>query len=215
MIDLTILPLFLSAIAILLAVPGPDMLLIFSQSVSNSWRHGAACGLGIALAGVIQTLLVTFGLGHILETMPNVAFAIKLIGAIYLAWLGFGLVRNWARTQTSPTPNHRPTPRNVPVSRLITAGLVNNLLNPKALLFFSLFLPQFVNPTLGHSSLQLFTLGMLLTSLALLYNLLAAWIFARARARVVMSARFSRHSSGLLGLLFWGMAARLALSKTQ
>src|SRR5258708_5068060 len=97
MIDTTVLPVFLAAVATLLVVPGPDFVLISSQSVSRGARYGIACSLGIFLAGVLQTLLVAVGLGKIMEAWPVVATAVRLGGAGYLAYLGIGLLFSWRR----------------------------------------------------------------------------------------------------------------------
>ncbi|GAA6151614.1 hypothetical protein NBRC116587_10330 [Pseudoteredinibacter isoporae] len=95
--------------------------------------------VGIFVAGLLQTILVAFGLGKLMQAMPAVAWAIKAAGALYLAWLGLGLLKAWFRT--SKTATQSPISKTLSHRQLLYRGLLNNLLNPKALLFFSMFLP--------------------------------------------------------------------------
>ncbi|WP_413665272.1 LysE family translocator [Microbulbifer sp. CNSA002] len=88
MIDLSILPAFLIAAIVLAASPGPDLLLISAYSSARGFTAGVMISLGIFTAGIVQTALVALGLGHIMQTMPLVAMVVKLVGAVYLAWLG-------------------------------------------------------------------------------------------------------------------------------
>lgn len=212
-IDTSNLPLFLSAVAALLIVPGPDFFLITAQATSRGMKYGVACALGIGLAGILQTTLVALGLGKIMETWPVVATAIRLAGAVYLAVLGINLLKSWwHRRKTVGSPKVL-----VPIARstksIFLAGLANNLLNPKALLFFSVFVPQFVNPSLGSSSTQIATFGLLLTVTALLYNLAIAFVFAQFKRLDFGRGVVARNGEGLIGVLFLFLAGRLAASR--
>lgn len=136
--------------------------------------------------------------------------AIKVIGALYLAWLGVNLIKTWYANQTSPREA-------LPVSelkpmQLISKGLLNNLLNPKALLFFSLFLPQF---TTANSSLtgQILMLGTLLSLIAFAFNTLFSFGFSKIGAYLGNKLRLGKHIDGLLGVIFLGLAARLMTQK--
>jgi threonine/homoserine/homoserine lactone efflux protein len=102
-IETSNLPLFLSAVIALLLVPGPDFFLISTQATSRGIKHGIACALGIAFAGILQTALVAFGLGRLMEVWPFFATSLRLAGAMYLAFLGFCLLRNWWRNRGSRT----------------------------------------------------------------------------------------------------------------
>jgi threonine/homoserine/homoserine lactone efflux protein len=146
-----------------------------------------------------------------METWPLVASAVRLVGAAYMAWLGVQLIRGWfANKQTALST---PKPASASYSRLVLIGAANNLLNPKALLFFSFFLPQFVNPAMGKPSLQLFLLGLMLSVTAFVFNVLLALTASALRRFDLGAAPLQRHSGGLLGGLFMLLAARLALAK--
>ena len=210
MIDLAVLPLFFTAIFFLVISPGPDMVLITAYASTKGFRFGLLISLGVFVAGVIQTLLVAFGLGQLMQSIPSFAYAIKLVGALYLAWLGYKMLKSWFRNKQVPEARGKTV--KLSCFDLICKGLFSNLLNPKALIFFSLFLPQF---TTGSSELpmQILVLGMLLSCLALLGNICFALIFSKLGKVMGNKLKPGRHIDGLLGLIFVGLATRLAVSR--
>jgi threonine/homoserine/homoserine lactone efflux protein len=213
MIDTSVLPFFLAAVATLLIVPGPDFVLISTQSVSRGARYGMACALGVFLAGILQTCLVAAGLGKAMEAWPIVATAVRLGGAAYLAYLGIRLVISWRRRRAELADV---SPSNVQSARtLLAVGFANNLLNPKALLFFSVFIPQFVNPSLGSSEVQIAILGGMLSLLAFGYNVLLSLVFSSMHSFRIDLSSFRTHGDGILGVLFLLLATRLSLAKVN
>jgi threonine/homoserine/homoserine lactone efflux protein len=212
-IDTSILPVFLSAVAALLIIPGPDFFLITTQATSQGMKYGVACALGIGLAGLIQTALVALGLGRLMETWPVFATAVRLAGAVYLAILGISLLKSWWQKRSTANAAQTSALLDCSTKSIFLAGLANNLLNPKALLFFSVFVPQFVNPSLGSSSTQIAVLGLLLTAIALLYNLALAFIFSQFKRLELGRGAIARNGEGLVGVLFLILAGRLAASR--
>jgi len=211
MIDISALPVFLVAVAALLVVPGPDFVLISSQSVARGARFGIACSLGIFGAGILQTLLVALGLGKVMETWPLVATVVRLLGAAYLVYLGTKLLLVWYRQRA--IPEHSVPAKTQSAAVLLMVGLTNNLLNPKALLFFSVFIPQFVDPSIGSSSAQIAVWGGLLSLLALAYNILLSVLFSAVRSLRIDVPRLQKHGQGVLGVLFLLLAARLSWAR--
>jgi len=100
MIDLSVLPIFLSAVLLLGISPGPDLLLITTYSSTRGFKSGLMVSGGIFVAGMVQTLLVAFGLGMLLQAMPPLALAVRILGAAYLAWLGVNLLRSAGNPQS-------------------------------------------------------------------------------------------------------------------
>lgn len=208
-----VLPSFLVAVALLLLVPGPDMVLISVQSASRGARYGFACALGIGLAGLVQTGLVALGLGRLMEAWPLLASVVRWLGALYLGWMGFSLLRRWWRERGQALPLLAACETQQGLGQIFLAGVLNNLLNPKALLFFSVFIPQFVDARAGPASTQIATLGLLLTGLATLFNFGVALVFAQLRQLRLGHSALARHGNGLIGALFVLIAGRLALSR--
>ncbi|MBL4875030.1 MAG: LysE family translocator, partial [Cohaesibacteraceae bacterium] len=100
MFDLAVLPLFLTACFFLVISPGPDMVMISAYASTRGFIAGLYLAIGIFLSGIIQTLAVAFGLGTLMQQVPVVAVAVKSIGALYLAWLGYKMLKSWWQRQT-------------------------------------------------------------------------------------------------------------------
>jgi len=210
MIDFTILPLFFTAIFFLAISPGPDLVLISTYSSTKGFKAGFMISLGVFCAGILQTLLVAFGLGQLMQSIPMFAYAIKIVGALYLSYLGVKMLLSWYRNNLKS--GQTKTTDNLTNRSLMNKGFLNNLLNPKALLFFSLFLPQFTTGT-GLLSVQILILGFLLSCFALLVNSMFSITFSKFGKLVGNRLNLGRHIDGLLGFIFIGLATRLATSK--
>ena len=211
MIDLSILPVFFTAIFFLVISPGPDLVLISTYASTKGVWSGLMISVGILIAGVIQTLLVAFGFGQLIQAMPAVAYGVKLVGAVYLAWIGAKLLVSWFQTREVPEDAQLSVESLGPF-RLINRGMLNNLLNPKALLFFSLFLPQFTTAT-ADVTVQIIILGLILSSFAFVFNSLFAYSFATLGNVIGKRVQLGRHIDAVLGLIFIGLATRLATNK--
>ncbi|KLN61749.1 amino acid transporter [Kiloniella spongiae] len=214
MIDVSVLPLFLTAIFFVVIAPGPDLVLITAYSSTRGFHFGLMISLGIFIAGVIQTLLVAFGLGQLMQAMPGAALGVKIVGACYLGWLGYKRLLCWYRNEQLSLD--QPDDTSLSKYDLVSKGLLSNLLNPKALLSFSLFLPQFTTGT-GGLTTQILILGFLLSSFALLINCGFSLFFSQVGQalgkRLKSIQNLGRHLDGLLGVIFVGLATRLALSR--
>jgi len=210
MIDFTILPLFFTTILFLAISPGPDLVLISTYSSTKGFKSGLFISVGVLAAGVLQTLLVAFGLGQLMQSMPIFAYAIKIIGAIYLSYLGLNMLLNWYRS------NRRiaiiESAEDATCLNLMSKGFLNNLLNPKALLFFSLFLPQFTSGS-GALSVQILILGTILSAFVFVVNSIISFAFSTLGKLMGRKLNLGKHIDGLLGVIFLGLAARLATSK--
>jgi threonine/homoserine/homoserine lactone efflux protein len=210
MIDFTILPLFFTAIFFLAISPGPDLVLISTYSSTKGFKAGLMISIGVFFSGILQTILVAFGLGQLMQSIPMFAYAIKIVGALYLSYLGGKMLLSWYRNNLKS--GQTKTTENLTNLSLINKGFLNNLLNPKALLFFSLFLPQFTTGT-GLLSVQILILGFMLSCFALLVNSVFSITFSKFGRLVGNKLNLARHIDGLLGFIFIGLATRLATSK--
>ncbi|TQF71233.1 LysE family translocator [Pseudoalteromonas luteoviolacea] len=208
--ELTILPLFIVTTVLLAISPGPDLLLISAYSSGQGFISGARLALGIFIAGLVQTIAVALGLGQLMQQFPPIAMGIKLLGALYLAWLGATMLKKWWCKNEVSTDCTISQVKNS--KELVLKGFLNNLMNPKALLFFSVFLTQF---TTSHSPItpQILVLGVLLSTIVLLINLIFAFSFSQLSKVIAGKFQLGRHFDGLLGVLFLALSARLATSK--
>lgn len=210
MIDIAILPVFFTAIFFLVISPGPDLVLISTYSSTKGFKAGGMISAGVFGAGIFQTLLVAFGLGGLMQSFPILASTIKIIGALYLSYLGIKMLHSWYRN--APQTNQRKASNEITYISLVNKGFFNNLLNPKALLFFSLFLPQFTTGT-GNLTGQILILGIMLSSFALIINCIFSIAFSKFGKLIGHKLKLGRHIDGFLGVIFLGLATRLVTSK--
>ena len=164
---------FLLTAVMLTATPGPDNLMVLSVGMSKGRRAGIVFGLGCALGCLSHTVLAVIGVGAILAASPMAFTALKWAGGAYLIWLGIQALRHAGavRVDGGSTTNNR-TPAES-LLRTFSKGLVANAINPKVVLFFLSFLPQFVDTSRGSMELQLGLLGLLFTAqAAVLFGLL-------------------------------------------
>lgn len=195
MIDLANLAVFSGAVVLLLLSPGPNMVFVISHSVSHGWRGGMASALGISVADLLLTALTATGVAALVASWPPSFDLIRYAGVIYLLWLVFKTL------QKSPGLDTAAISR-VPLRQVFVQAMVNSVLNPKALLFFLVFLPQFVKPERGAIAVQLMLLGGVLTLIAAVFHVLLG-TFGGA-----LSQYFARRSKGAW-LQKWGLATLL------
>ncbi|GAA4527336.1 LysE family translocator [Chelativorans composti] len=147
---------FAIATFIITITPGPDMTLFLGRALSQGKWAGIACMSGAMTGIVIHTTLVAVGLSALLVASPTAFWTLKIGGAGYLVWLAIQAVRHGSAfnpdsSQTAPAS----------FAKNWATGLGINLLNPKIILFFMTFLPQFVTPGDPNAPGQLFFLGMM------------------------------------------------------
>ncbi len=199
---------FLLAAVLITASPGPDNLLVLSTGMSRGRRHGIAFGLGCAAGCLSHTALALAGVSALVAASPTAFTALRWAGGLYLVWLGVQALRHAGQSSLGRTAASIETP-----GRLFTRGLVANAINPKVVLFFLSFLPQFVQPAQGSVGLQIGLLGLLFTlQAAVLFGLLGffagsvgGWLQRRPGAGLWLDR--------VAGLLFVGLGLRLILSR--
>jgi threonine/homoserine/homoserine lactone efflux protein len=175
---------FIGASLLLIATPGQDMMLVMSRSLAHGPRAGVLAAAGVSVGLIGHSLLAAIGLGAILRASAPLFFALKLVGAAYLVYLGIGLLRTRAAALATVASGAR-SPR-----RLFFDGAFSNLSNPKIAIFYFAFLPQFVPPQTTEPGATLLLLGLVFAGLtflvkgpvALAAGLLSRWLRARPGA---------------------------------
>lgn len=120
--------------------PGPALLYTAAQTISHGRRAGFMAVLGIHLGCYVHVVAAAFGLSAVFKHVPELYFAVKIAGAIYLVWLGFNMIRSQIAAADAPI-----TPPKT-VKRALLDSFIVEILNPKVALFFIALLPQFVDP---------------------------------------------------------------------
>jgi len=199
--------LFTVASLALIATPGQDMILVMSRSVAQGAAAGVVTAAGVSVGLLGHTVLATLGLGAILRTSEWLFIALKFVGAAYLLYLGFGLLRTKRGTLAIESDAVRP------LGKLFLDGAASNISNPKVAIFYFAFLPQFVSPTAQHPTLTVFALGIAFALLTFLVKApvgifsgaLSGWL----RTRPGVLTWIYRSS----GAILVGLGVRLALER--
>jgi threonine/homoserine/homoserine lactone efflux protein len=204
MIEPTTYGLFLLAVLTLFLSPGPNMAFVLSHGVAHGVRGGLAAALGIGLADVIFTILTATGITALVAAWPPSFDILRYAGAIYLVWLAFNAIRHPGGIGTLERQNDSFT-------NIVRRAMINNLLNPKALLFFMVFLPQFVNAQLGNVPLQILILGSVLTIAGVLFNIMLGAFSGQVGTFLKRNPNVTKYQGWFLGLVLLALAARLLL----
>lgn len=159
---------FLLTAVLLTATPGPDNLMVLSVGMSRGKRAGMAFGLGCALGCLSHTALALVGASALVAASPVAFLLLKITGGVYLVGLGMQALRHAGGATIDADQAGE-----VSLQRLFAKGLLANAINPKVVLFFLSFLPQFVDPSQSDVAWQLGLLGVLFTAqAAILFGLL-------------------------------------------
>jgi threonine/homoserine/homoserine lactone efflux protein len=142
------------ACVVLFVTPGPDMSLFLARTISGGRRLGVASVLGANLGCCLHTLAAALGLSALLAASATAFTALKLVGALYLLYLAYDTIRHGSALNVRDDGRGSPS-----ALRTFIAGVLCNITNPKVVLFFITFLPQFVSTTDPHAAAKLLFLG--------------------------------------------------------
>lgn len=193
---------FIAATTVLILIPGPNVSLIVANSVAHGTRYGLLTVAGTTAAILVQLVCTAYGMNAALEALADWFALVRWVGVAYLLVLG---VRAWRAPPVALT-GIRPQPRSIRAIAL--RGFLISLTNPKTLLFYGAFLPQFISPDrpLGP---QLALLSLTFLMIAGLLD--SAWAIAAGRARHLLALR-GRLRNRLTGGLLIGAGVGLALA---
>ncbi|WP_454738091.1 LysE family translocator [Cupriavidus necator] len=163
MTDLATLSVFAVAVMFLLMSPGPNMMFVVTHGVTYGWSGGVASALGIGAADLVLTILTATGIAAVIGNMPAAFDVIRYCGAAYLLWMAYKCLQ-------APAAAGGAIASQATLKAVFARAMLNSLLNPKALLFFVVFLPQFVVPGHGPVARQLLILGSVLTAIAIVFH---------------------------------------------
>jgi len=226
------LALFTLTVLVLNATPGVDLIFTLTRTLQHGVRGGLAAAAGISAGCVIHAVGAAFGL---MATSADAFDALKLLGAMYLAWLAFGMLRNALRTAPAAATGEATLPDNADTAGLshstaggasaqaavgapigasvfFSQGLLTNVTNPKVAIFFLALLPQFIAVDAPDKTTAFLVLGAWFVLQSALF--LAALVMLVAPLRSWQpSAKVQRALHGLSALLFIALALRLALAE--
>ncbi len=147
---------------LLTIMPGPDIIYVLLQSISNGKKYGIATALGLVSGIIIHTTLVAFGVSAIIKQSENLFFVLKLLGALYLFYLAYSAYKNDNNILIDKKLERQG------LSKLFKQGFIMNVLNPKVSIFFLAFFPSFLYSSEQNTIVQFYVLGFLFMLQALI-----------------------------------------------
>ncbi|MGV9349306.1 LysE family translocator [Streptomyces spiralis] len=184
--------------------PGPDMAYIVAVAVAHGPRAGVLSAIGMALGMVVHVTAAAFGLAVLFSNASWALDAVRLAGAGFLAWLALSTFRS--AKQAGLTERVAPTR-----GQVLRRAALTNLANPKVILFFAAFLPQFVRPSHGPVTIQLMALGAIFLLVGLMIDSAVGVTAGRLKAALAADARASTVLAVIAAATFAVLAALLLI----
>ena len=203
MIDPAILLPYILACILFAVIPGPSVSVVIANSLAGGTRAGMFTILGTEISMLSMVFIVAIGLEAVMTFVSGAFEIIKLVGAAYLIWIGWKMLRSTGELQFNAGDR-------LPIGRYLWQGALVNWSNPKTLLFLSAFLPQFVDlsrPAFG----QIMILGLIVMAVATASD--CAYALLAGRARQVLTAARVKLMSRVSGAILMAGGVWLALQK--
>jgi threonine/homoserine/homoserine lactone efflux protein len=197
---------FIGASLALLAVPGPAVIYVVTQSIGQGRRAGVVSVAGIFTGTLVHVGAATIGLSALLASSATAFDVVKYAGAAYLIFVGVRRIMG----REPEAPPDEPAARSH--WRLYRQGVIVNILNPKTALFFLAFLPQFIDPSRGSATLQILFLGLTFAVLGFCSDCTYAVVAGTFGDWLRASRRYLSVQRYMSGAIFVGLGAVAALS---
>ncbi|MFE6282393.1 LysE family translocator [Streptomyces sp. NPDC057877] len=228
MVDMSLYAAFLVAAFALCVSPGPDMMFIVAMGGRGGPAAGVMAAAGVACAMLVHAIAAALGLSALFTTLPTLYHVLRWAGAAYLLYLAVKAFRDRSVLGAEPGGEGGESGESGEsgegeggkagrngMRRAFWQGAITNLLNPKVILFNVAFLPQFVDPSLGHVPGQLMLLGATLVVMGFLWDGFVGLLAGRLSAVLRRSARVNRWLNIVSGTVFTGLAVRLVASSPK
>lgn len=213
MLDITNFGLFAFSVFLLSVTPGPDMAYVIGQSVANGRRAGIVSASGVALGSCTHAIASTLGLTALITASPVMFTAIKYIGASYLMFLGGKMLLGTFISKKDRGDTAPQNTRKVSAYRLLSRGFITTLTNPKVLLFFISFFPQFVTPEGEQHAASFLLLGLTYAFIAFLTDVTFAILAGSTAGAVAGNRKLQNLLDRIVGATFIALGVRLALTR--
>jgi threonine/homoserine/homoserine lactone efflux protein len=208
--DIDVLLAFTAAGILLVLTPGPDMTLFIGQTLTGGRARGIAALFGASTGLVVHTTLAAFGLSALLAASATAFGVLKVVGVAYLIWLAIGALRHGSAFTLKPEAGEAQ-----PVGRVFLTGVGINLLNPKIVMFFLTFLPQFVSASDPHAGGKLMFLGLYFIALGIPICIALIMLADRFTAAIRRSPKVMRGIDYLFAGLMGAFAVRLLFARAE
>ncbi|RHW23316.1 LysE family translocator [Nocardioides immobilis] len=205
---------FLVASILFIQVPGPSLLFTIGRALTVGRRDALLSVVGNGLGLMVQVLLVAAGLGAVVAASASAYTAIKLVGAAYVIYLGVQAIRRRGDARMAlEHAGDEALPRRVSALSSVRTGMIVGATNPKTIVFFVAFLPQFINENAGSPGLTLALLGIVFGAMAIASD--SIWALAASKARDWFSRRPHRldRLGATGGVMMVGLGTTMAVAE--
>ena len=200
------------AVTLLTLTPGVDTMLVIRNTGRGGWVDGATTSLGICSGLFVHATLSALGISIILLKTAWAFTLLKYMGGAYLIWLGIcSLKKAGAKNDPSLLVKFNSGPGSFRVTQALREGFLSNVLNPKTILFYMAFLPQFIDPT-GNHLLQSLFIAFIHFCISMTYQCSLAAMVGKAK-QYIQGGKIARSLSAMTGVVFIFIGLRLATSK--
>jgi len=199
---------FIAATVLFAYMPGPALLYTAAQTISRGRRAGFMAAAGIHLGCYVHVLAAALGLSAIFTVVPTLYFALKLVGGLYLIYLGIQMIRT--RVAAGPLPELAQKS----ARRAFADSVLVEVLNPKVAVFFIAFLPQFVSPDAGLPIwAQFLVLGTIVNCAFTSADIVTVLFASEVKKRLTRTSGFQNLTRWIGGTLMVGLGLKLATDR--
>lgn len=194
---------FIAVSALLTLAPGPDLLYLVALSLSKGPKNGIVLAAGLCSGLFFHTALVAAGVAAVISSSEVLYGILRYLGAGYLLYLA------WCSAKTAKKVQRIDDAYSEPLKKTYMRGVMMNLLNPKVILFFLAFLPQFIQQEATAAYLQVVFLGIVFAAQAFCIFCLTAVLSGAVRGRLLSSPGFTQKMSWCQAIVLFGIGAAL------
>ncbi len=205
--ELSVLLAYAVGVLVITFTPGPDMTFFLGRTLAQGVRGGMAAMAGASAGLLVHSTLVAFGLSALIIASPTLFFGLKIVGAAYLLWLAVDAIRNGSALNLKGKPAEKP------LGRVFLQGLGINLLNPKIIIFFMTFLPQFVDAKDPDATGKLLFLGIMFVVIALPFTVAMILAADKLTLWLKRNPRITRIIDWIFAGVFGAFAAKILLTE--
>ncbi|WP_196888365.1 LysE family translocator [Aureivirga sp. CE67] len=180
---------FLTASILLTIMPGPDIIYVLIQSISNGKKYAISTAAGLVSGIIVHTTLIAFGVSALIKESEIIYTIIKFFGVFYLLYLAYKTYRASAVIDLNVKTNN-----NTSLLKLFRQGFIMNVLNPKVTIFFLALFPSFIDDSLGNVTVQIYVLGLvfmlqafiIFSSMAVLADKLTSFLRENDKFQIIL-----------------------------
>ena len=204
--ETTAFTLFMVTSVIIIITPGPDMIYVLTQGISKGKKAGVLSAGGVVTGLLIHTVIASLGLG-ILITTSRIAYSIlKYAGACYLCYLGIQSIRDKTKLDIRES-------RELNSGRTYINGLLSNVFNPKIIVFFMAFLPQFIDPGKVNSQKGFLVLGLVFAAMGAVFLSTVGYMSGKIGLILKKNSAIMKWMNKLAGSIMIVLGLRLAIDE--